>query len=186
MKTLSRAGDGPVFDPRLDELHFPLLVRHWAEAKGITTLRQLASVPPTALTGDPDHSVTLAAVRAVLERYFGRTWEELASVGGPRRPRPLEPRLPSTWDELRLVLPAALRVVPLDDLDLPARIVHYADRGGLRTLGELARESAYFLGLQKMGRLTVRRTFRAVVAFAERAGTPVVMLPAVPLARSPA
>jgi hypothetical protein len=183
MKTLPGAGDGPVLDPRLDELPFPHLVRQWAEARGLTTLRQLASIPPAELTVDPDRSVVLTRLRGVLERYFGRSWEDLASVEGPRRPGPSEPRLPASWDELRLVLPAVLRAVPLDDLDLPARMLLYAERGGLTTLGELARESAYLLALQKMGRITVHRTFLAVLAFARRAGTPVVMLPAVPVGR---
>ncbi len=187
MRTLPGAGDGPVLDPRLDELNFPVTVRRWASARGATTLRELARIPPAELTDHPDSSAVLADVRAVLERYFGRTWEELASVeavgpAGGRRPRLAEPRLPASWDELRLVLPAALRAVPLLDLDLPTRMELYAERGSLQTLGELARESAHLLGLQRMGRITVHRTFLAVMAYARRAGTPVVMLPAVSLA----
>jgi hypothetical protein len=182
MTTLPGA-DGPVLDPQLDDLAFPVLLRQWAAAKGVTTLRQLATVPPAELIQEPDRSAILVGVRAILERYLGRTWEELASgEASPGTVRPVEPRLPSSWDELRLVLPAALRASLLDDIDLPPQMQTHVARRGFTTLGELARQSETLLLAEgRVGRITVRRTFRAVVAFARLEGTPVVMLPAVAL-----
>jgi hypothetical protein len=73
-----------VADPRLDELPIPTWVRQRAAAKGITTLRQLARVPPQELINSPaDRSATLAETRVILERFLGRTWEELAAVEAP-------------------------------------------------------------------------------------------------------
>jgi hypothetical protein len=177
--------DGPVLDPRLDELPFPVLLRQRADARGITTLRQLASIPPAQLMTHPSESVVLADVRAVLERYLGRTWEELATgKASPGTFPPAEPRLPASWDELRLVLPATLRAAPLDGIGLPPRMLTYVERRDLQTLRELGRQSETFLlGEQKIGRLTVHRTFVAVVAFARGAGTPVVMPPPAPMGR---
>ena len=58
----------------------------------------------------------------------------------------------------------------------------YVARRGLTTLGELCRQSeTHLLSGERVGRITVRRTFLAVVAFARCEGTPVVMLPAVAL-----
>src|ERR1700678_3988065 len=101
-----------VLDPRLEDLPFPRLIVERAAAGGATTLRQLARIPPSELVGPA--SSLLAQARAILERYLGRTWEELAAVvpapGDPPR-RVATPRVPTCWDELRLVLPLGLRSV---------------------------------------------------------------------------
>jgi hypothetical protein len=172
-----------VLDPRLEDLPFPRLIVERAAAGGATTLRQLARIPPSELVGPA--SSLLAQARAILERYLGRTWEELAAVvpapGAPPR-RVATPRVPTCWDELRLVLPVALRSVRLTAVDIPDRMRTYSANHGLETLGDLARVSeAQLLDTPGLGRLTVHRTFLAVLAFAERAGGRLAMPPPVSL-----
>lgn len=172
-----------VLDPRLEDLPFPRLIVERAAAGGATTLRQLARIPPSKLLS-PD-SIALAQARAILERYLGRTWEELAAVvpspGNP--PRRLDgPRAPTCWDELRLVLPIALRSVRLVQIDLPDRMRTHSAKHGYETLEDLARVSeAELLETPRLGRLTVHRTFVAVTDFAERAGWIATMPPPVSL-----
>jgi hypothetical protein len=170
----------PVLDPRLDELPLPLLLRRWAAAKGITTLRQLARIPPQELlVTRAQDSTTLARTRAVLERFLGRRWEELASVEAPGDEPPVS-RRPAGWDELRLVLPEPLLSLSLSEiyLDLPPRIVTFAEREGMKTLGELTQRSeAQLLAAGKIGSLSVRRAFRSVLELAKRRGVPVAMPP---------
>src|SRR6185437_8517915 len=60
---------------------------------------------------------------------------------------------PLDWDTLRAALPEASRAIPLTKLILPTRIENYADRIGLRTLGELAaRSEAEIVAVPYMGR----------------------------------
>jgi hypothetical protein len=171
-KPPAAAGD-PALDPRLDDLPFLRFVHDWAAARGITTVRQLARVRPTELVANPAQAATSSVVahtRAILERFLGRPWEQLAADQVPAGPPRLGhgARRPASWDELRLVLPERLRALPLDDVDLPAPMRTYAGRQALTTLGALAQRSeAVLLQAAHLGRLSVHRTFLAVLAFAE-------------------
>jgi hypothetical protein len=70
---------------------------------------------------------------------------------------------PRSWDALRALVPADYRVLFLVDLGLPARILVYAERAGLRTLGDLTRLSeAELLGVPRLGRLSVHQMFKRV------------------------
>jgi hypothetical protein len=178
----------PVVDPRLDDLPFANIIVERAAAAGATTLRQLARIPPRVLMSEG--AVVIAAARAILERYLGKTWEELSAAtppppDAPRRPSTLStqeaPRAPTGWDELRLVLPSALWFARLDDIGVPERMKKYPSKQRSESLIELAAFSeAQLLGTPRIGRLTVHRTFLAVLAFAARAGVRVAMPPPLP------
>jgi len=55
----------------------------WADANGIETLGQLASVSPATLSDQKDLGrESIAETRAVIERALGRSWESFAAVAG--------------------------------------------------------------------------------------------------------
>ncbi|MFT3771405.1 MAG: DNA-directed RNA polymerase subunit alpha C-terminal domain-containing protein [Minicystis sp.] len=173
-------GAGPVLDPRIDALPFRHFVRQWAAAQGITTLRQLARVPPASLLADRSALATsteVAHARGLIEHFLGRTWEELVAREEPREPPRIEggSRRPVCWDELRLVLPEALRARRLSEIALPARMQTCAERAGIATLGELAeRSEEQLMEVPRLGRLTIHRTFLAIRAFSEHPPAPAV------------
>ncbi len=140
MSALPDVAPAPVLDPRLDDLPFTHRIREMAAAKGVSTLRQLARTAPRDLVAAPHLlSATVEDARVILERFLGRTWEELAALSPPRPVRFAASRLPTGWDELRLVLPERLRAVSLEALGLPTAIDKHARTARLRTLGDLAR-----------------------------------------------
>jgi len=154
-------------DPSLDDLPIPVLARQWAKERGATTLRQLARVDPKdILAVHPDATAWLDAMRAVLERLFGWEWEELAALDVLPRP---SPRRPTRWDELRLVLPDMLYGTLLEEIELPHYMEKYVRREGLVTLGQLAgRSEARLSAAQNLGRGSIHKTFKAVLALALR------------------
>ncbi len=142
-----------------------MLARQWAAELGATTLRQLARVDPKdILASHPDATVWLDALRAIVERLFGRPWEELAAHDVLPAPAP---RRPTRWDELRLVMPDALHARLLAELELPSYMVKYVRREGLVTVGQLAQRSeAQLNAAQNLGRGFIHKTFKAVLALA--------------------
>jgi hypothetical protein len=73
------------------------------------------------------------------------------------------PAVPRSWDALRIAVPVRYRVLFLTDLHLPPRILGYAERIGLRTLGDVTRLSeAELLGAHGLGRLSVHQMFKRV------------------------
>jgi hypothetical protein len=158
-----RHADPPALDPRLDDLPFQRRFREAAEAKGVTTVRQLARLPPESLVS-VKRSTMVDEARAILERFFGHTWEELLVM--EKLPEAVSIATPTTWDELRFSLSADLRAVRLEALVLPSIMQTVIERQGIRTLGELAQRSEAQLSAEpRLGRLTVRRTFVAVTRF---------------------
>ncbi len=152
-------------DPALSELPFSVIALEWAAEKGAYTLRQLARIPPEQVQAAHGKSNgVLPMMRGFVERLLGRSWEELASLSVLPEPAP---RRPTCWDELRLVLPDPLRLTLLGHLPLPPPMKNYVTRERLTTLGELARRSEAEISTgQRVGRISVHRTFLAVMALA--------------------
>ena len=152
-------------DPSLDELPLFVLARQWAAERGATTLRQLARVDPAEIVAaHPGADVWLEQMRGLIENLFGRRWEDLAALDVLPTPAP---RRPTRWDELRLVLPDALHGKLLEDVALPPFMQNYVRREGLVTLGQLAQRSEGQLSAGRhLGRASIHRTFKAVLALA--------------------
>ncbi len=134
---------GPI-DGALDMLiaavELPTRMHHFADRKGIATLRELAAISPRDLVGEPNLArITLAQTRVVVEEMLGQTWEALAAQLSPGA-SPAVVRL-RRWDLMRTSLPEPVAALALDDLDLPARVRSYAATEGLRTVADLARRS---------------------------------------------
>ncbi|WP_437737337.1 UvrD-helicase domain-containing protein [Sorangium sp. So ce1335] len=164
-------------DPPLDSLVLPSRLLTWAAKNGITTLGQLARIPPSKLLAEPNLGrTTLAQTRAVLETLLGKNWEAASAehsrtdlTSSPETSGPGGATPPTRWDELRIALPDTLRTVCIDEVDFPTRVRSYAEREGLKTLADLAQRSEAELdAATNLGRRSVRLIFEAVRGHLER------------------
>jgi len=123
----------------------PDVVR-WAHRHGLTTVDDLARVPPTTLLFEvPIRRGSVQDTRAALEGMLSLPWEQLSS--------PIE-REPSIrwWDRWRATLGPWQRTIPLADVDLPKVVRHYAEAHGLRTVGDLAAlDQSHWFGVEGVG-----------------------------------
>lgn len=141
----------------LSELHLPTRLANWVHRAGLETLGALARTAPSALLAERNLGrKSIQDARGLIEGMTGRLWEDL--VDEAPGDGTLVPGTPdtSTWDGLRRALTDEQRALPLSDLPLAARLVTYATREGLVTLGELAdRSRAVLLRAPNLGRATV-------------------------------
>jgi Bacterial RNA polymerase, alpha chain C terminal domain len=153
--------EGPDF--LLDEIRLPVRMRAAAKRRGITTLRQLATIPPRDLIADKNVGRTsIARTRVLIEELLGVSWEELQASKLP------PPGLPAGWDELRAGLSEGARAVRLDRLSLPARVVSYAERERLETVGDLSKRSrAELVSAKNFGRSSIKAVVAAVTRCVE-------------------
>ncbi|MCU0686882.1 MAG: hypothetical protein MUF34_32320, partial [Polyangiaceae bacterium] len=108
----------------------------WAARNGITTVRQLIERRPDRLLREPNLGKTsVEETRRLVERYLGGPWESFASVEGPASTA--APGAAVAWDDLREFVPADARSTPLERLTLPARVLSFAARRSITTIGEL-------------------------------------------------
>jgi superfamily I DNA/RNA helicase len=157
-------------DTQLDSLPLPTRMATWLEKKGFTTARELACVAPRELIAERNLGRrTLAETRVVLEKLLGCTWEEAAEAKRATENAPVEaaeaddPAKATRWNQLRGALPESLRKIGLDEIAFPARVLTYAEREGLLTLGDLAgRSEADLQAAPNMGRKSVQQIFEAV------------------------
>lgn len=168
----------PPHDWPLDTLALPTRMRSWAERRGVTTLRQLAAFAPKALLEERNVGrLSIAETRAVIEAHLGAPWETLAAeITHDALPAEVVPHAPSgpptDWDTLRAALPDAIRGVALDVLDLPPRVRGYAEREGLRTVGDLAaRSSRELRHAPSVGRRSVELLFEQIAVLEKRMET---------------
>lgn len=167
----------------LESLSLPTRLFTWAERSGVTTLGELAARSPQSLLAEKNLGrTTIAQARNLIESLLGRSWEELAAEGAPASP-PLEtaPTGPEAmgaaaapvlgpWDRLRAALTEEQRVVPLELIELPARVRSYAQRESLVTLGDLATRSfAVLQASANFGRKSVSELAPAIDAHFARA-----------------
>jgi hypothetical protein len=150
------AGDTP--DVSLDELDLPARLIHFAERRGLRTLRQLAAIAPDLLRAERNIGRgSMAAARAAIQGHFGCVWEDLA--GGRADAADGAPLMPPSEGRPADDVPD----VPLDRLDLPTRIVNWAARNRVISLRQLARFSpAELIGERHLGQGSIRQA-RAVI-----------------------
>jgi superfamily I DNA/RNA helicase/mRNA-degrading endonuclease RelE of RelBE toxin-antitoxin system len=178
----TRAAGPPtsVLDTPLTDLHLPTRLMNWADRSALETLGDLARLRPAALLAERNLGrKSVADARATIESLVGQTWESfLASQrevsdgrGAAATPSlSLEAAaLEGNWDAARAALTDEQGLVPLDDMELSARIRGYAARAGLRTLGDLAQRSRQTLiDADNLGRASARDLPKAVAEHFER------------------
>jgi hypothetical protein len=91
--------------------------------------------------------------------------ESMRRPSPAKKPPPLPASAPAAprWDDLRVALPRSARSLDLDEIELPARMRTYAEREGLRTLGDLAdRSAAQLCSAQNLNRKSVAHVAQVV------------------------
>ncbi len=159
-------------------LDLPTRMVNWADRTGVRTLGELARRHPADLVAERNLGRTsIAQTRKLIERITGKKWEQLA--GGPTStPAALSVPLPDRfaqavaaedWDLLRVALAEEQRLFLLSAMDLPARVVSFAEMKNLKTLGQLAELSRGDLdAASNLGRASIRELVRRVAARVER------------------
>lgn len=142
---------------RLYELEFPTRTLNWAERNGIATIGELVAVDPDIFAQERNVGrLTLRQTRAALEEALGVSWEQARAVlrGGSLPESLADVASPASaegsieeetvtaegargWVHCAARFGERLRDVPLDDLELPARMRNFATEEGLTTVGEL-------------------------------------------------
>lgn len=143
-----------LLDRKLFELEFPTRTLNWAERKGITTIAELVAFDPDAFAQERNVGrLTVRQTRAALEEALGTTWERARAALASGAPAGDEPEPPSSegsveeetatvggaagWASCARTLGDRLREVPLEELELPARMRTFAAEQGLTTVGQL-------------------------------------------------
>lgn len=162
----------------LNELVLPVRASNWADRKGLVTLRDLVAWHPDAFVAEPNVGrLTVAETRMALEAALGREWEEIWSeldgpkVAPPARAEagtetstgPLPSAESSRWNRRRAELSEAQLHLPLNRLDLPARMRGFCEQRSLSTVGELlALPRDELLAQPNLGRGSLLQTLEAL------------------------
>lgn len=135
----------------LDTLDLPTRVAGWASRCGIETLGQLVRWHPSDLAKERNMGRTsIAKLHAIIRAECGAEWEELWRLARAADPREEDVDLADVdWDSLAEELPEWLLGARLESLGLPKRMLGYAEREGLTTVGELVRRSRVELAAAK-------------------------------------
>jgi hypothetical protein len=124
-------------DEPLGRLRLPTRMTNWAVRHGIKTVRHLLAERPDRLLREPNlGKTTIEETRRQIERHLGRPWESFAPAPPPAPPGGA-PGANVAWDDLREFVPAEALDTPLERLTLPTRVLSFAARRSLATIGEL-------------------------------------------------
>lgn len=147
------------------DLALPTRMKNWARRAGLNTLGELARKSPEELLAQPNLGrKSVKDTQAFLERATGRRWEDLAA--GAQATTSGDAVFGDPWDALRARLTDAERALPLDTMEMPARLRSFVESQGLVTLGDLARQSRADLGqVDNLGRTTLANLPGLVAAF---------------------
>ncbi|MDP3277827.1 MAG: DNA-directed RNA polymerase subunit alpha C-terminal domain-containing protein [Deltaproteobacteria bacterium] len=156
-------------DTPLDSLTLTARARHYCERAGHATVRDLSRVNPrTLLAARNMGRKTLAELLALVESARQNTAKELSepATTSDEEPTPHEP--PNTWNWLSRWLPPALRETELSTLhELPARMLSYASREGITTLGQLVDQNQESLrSSANLGRQSIAVSLQWIVQWA--------------------
>lgn len=139
---LSASERGAILSTPLGALRFPARMTTFFEKKGLSTVGQLVAFAPGSLLVEPNLGrKSVADTRRILRERFQMSWETLqgAAEGAPHPA--VGNRLPRTppeeWAALARAIPLELAERELWSTDVPGRMLTYARRLGLRTVGEL-------------------------------------------------
>lgn len=149
-------------DAPLSRRPLPARMLYWADGKA-RRFRDLLAWTPERLARERNiGSTTIGETRRLIERETGRTWEELSEeLHGNTGLDDLEepPQSVPAWDQLARFLDEESAALPLDDIELPARMRTFVARVGLVTLGDLLRvPRAVLAEVPKLGQATIART----------------------------
>jgi len=164
----------------LSALQLPTRMLTWAARANVRTLGDLVRHDPRGLAAEQNLGRTsINQTRQEIQRITRKNWEEL--VGGEAFTNdPTETdaeRFAAAvaaehWDRLRGSLNEEQRAYRLAELDLPARVVTYAEKAKLETLADLANKSRAELEAQSnLGRTSIRELIHAIGGHAERLRT---------------
>lgn len=173
------------FGTPLHKLSLPTRMETWAERKGLSTLADLAGIPPRDLL--PERNLGRKSIfdaRKAIEATLGCTWEEaascLASAGERGTGAPLEEAGSGAgeskagiesddWDVARHGLSESLLSTPLDAIDLPGRLRTHARAQKWETVRDLAAVSrSELLAVSSLGRATSAQIVPALRAHLAR------------------
>ena len=163
----------------LVELGLPTRLMNWAARGGMRTLADLARRAPSTLLSERNLGrKTVQDARGIVEEMTGRRWEALVDDVSDPSEAALDASAPAvggtvkSWDALRRALTEEQREIPLDEMELPARLRSHVEREKVRTLGELAKQSrAELVAAPHLGRGTVDELPRVVAACFETLAT---------------
>ena len=163
----------PLEEMPLTQLKLPTRILNWARMKNITSVAQLARIPPHELLSERNLGrKTIAGARAALEPALGCTWEHAAcnsAVEGGTADAAKDPHAPADWDEMRRALPESLLACPLDELDLPQGVFFHLKRAGLSTVADLAaRSMAQLIIMGRLRRASIPALIQALRAHIDR------------------
>ncbi len=162
----------PLAQPLAD---LPLSSRatNWMDRRGLAALRDLVGWHPDAFAREPNVGrLTVKETRAVLEKALGREWEEAwadlpdPKVGAFAAAEPeshSSDSLAARWSAQLSQLPPERRELPLQRLELPARMKTFCQGSGLTKVAELLkRPYAELIAQPNLGRSSLEKTLDAL------------------------
>ena len=185
MEASDAPGVSDLLDLDLRELDLPARVWNLIERRDLRTLRDLVALDPHELTQVRNLGrKSIADIRALIEARLGTTWERAAAgqlpAAAPTPPSPEPPTTPPrTWADLARWVPPALRGVGIDDVPgLPTRLLSFAKREGVTTLGALVDvPEATVYAAPNLGRKSFADAVAAVVTFVAQPAEEVLPAP---------
>ena len=167
-------------DMPLEGLILPTRMQNWVRRRGIRTLGELVRNSPEELLEEPNLGrKTVQRTRLVIEDRLGEGWERArarlaednasesteASGETSGEGAPLDADTP--WHDLLLRLPEHILDLPLDAIQLPARMRTLAASEGIATVRELVTiSSAELRARPNLGRATIESGRKALVELA--------------------
>jgi hypothetical protein len=129
-----------VLASRLDSLELTTRMASFAQREGLVTLGDLARLSPYELMSKPNLGrLTMSKTRQLIEDLTGRSWESLnAFTAEATAEKAGVFSAGMDWDAMRLALSPEQATTRLENMEISARIRHFAEKRALLTLGELA------------------------------------------------
>lgn len=178
-------------DRLLYELDFPTRAANWFTRQGLETVRDLVQWAPDTFAQERNVGRrTVRETRELLEAFLGCTWEEARAALGQGNepvaaPAGQEESVDSAtealtaggaqgWAHLAVSLSDEEKAMPLIDVELPARMKHFVEAEGLKSVGELlSLPHAALKSRDNLGSKSLNDTLDAIRdALTERAAPP--------------